>query len=202
MSWLYESRRVDTHRNGPMKLTRLLGRWTLRTPDWTQQSSPYIDTMWRNTLRAVRRRGTPVRRCLALGVGLGGIFMNVRATFPDAEIVGVDWDAELAEIGKNLGIYDFDERVQIVIGDASDVVPALGGEFDLVLADLFVGTNHAPILHDPTFQDVVVQKITPWGVLCVNGYNKHEVFDGWKARMRPEYIVHYRMNDVLVFSKR
>ncbi len=200
MSWLYESRRIITQHNGTLSLKRFLGRWELRSKDLTQQSSPYMDALWRKTLRAAARYDVSVRRCLVLGVGLGGIFQQVRSSYPLAEIVAVDWDRELIELGKTLGIVPVDARMQIITGDVADVVPRLGGVFDLVIIDLFTGKHLAPILYEPSFRDVLMQKVTAGGVVCLNGYLEKKVFEVWKPSALQTQTVRYQMNDILICS--
>ncbi len=160
-----------------------------------------MDALWRKTLRAVTRRQASVRRCLVLGVGFGGIFKEVRSVYPDAEIIGVDWDAELAELGKKLGILHLDTKMGIVLGDAADVVPSLDGVFDLVIVDMFVEQNLAPILYDAAFQDALIKKVAPGGLVCVNGYNKYAVFPSWKSKLHALQMVRYKMNDVWILKK-
>jgi spermidine synthase len=78
------------------------------------------------------------RRVLLLGLGAGSVARIVRALAPRARIVGVEFDREVVAAARrwfDLGAL----RVDVIVGDARQVVARLRGRFDLVLEDVFVG---------------------------------------------------------------
>ena len=202
MSWFYEPpRAVQTKRNGVMRLHRFLGAWKLKGHDGTEQSTPYMDALWRRTLDAAARRRADAARVLLLGVGMGNTFNLILRRFPRAEVVGIDWEPELFILGLELGVFHGDDRASFIEGDAAAIVPGLGGPFDLALIDLFNGHRVADAVSDPALQDAVAAKMAPGALLCVNGYDQPAVFDGWRARLREEAPQRYKANRVAVFRK-
>jgi len=77
------------------------------------------------------------KRILEVGslVGYSTILM-ARELESDAEIFSIEIDEDEAEIAKrNVLEADVRPKVYILIGDASDVIPKIDGEFDLVFLD-------------------------------------------------------------------
>ncbi len=200
MSWFHQSPEpFETKHNGTMKLSRMLGKWTLWGHDGTYQAAPYMDGVWKKTVRLLLRRDLDVRHCLVLGVALGGTFGIVQKAWPDADIVGVDWEPALFELGKKIGIYRPDTRVNFIEGDAAEVVPALEGKFDLIIIDLFNGKKVADVVSDSAFQEAVAAHLAEDGIVAVNCYNQRPVFEGWQKRLGDSSFVRYSANEVGIF---
>src|SRR5687768_440979 len=195
MSWFYEpSRPVATKRNGTMRLSRLFGRWSLKGHDGTEQATPYMDALWRTVLGRVARQKPTVRRCLILGVAMGATFGVVRRDWPEAEVIGIDWEPALFSLGKELGIHREGKGMIFVEGDAAAIAPALQGTFDLVLVDLFNGRPVTDAARDPRLQDAVAAKLEQGGVVCVNYYDQPAVLEGWRSRLGAPETVRYQGN--------
>ncbi len=83
------------------------------------------------------------RRALLLGYGGGTLAALLRARFGQVEIVGVDLEPELAEVGRDrLGLDP--GPVELVQGDAIAYAASCREHFELVAVDLFQG--HEPDL--------------------------------------------------------
>ena len=68
-------------------------------------------------------------------IGYSAIVMG-KELESDAEIVTVEIDKENAEAARrNIEKAGIKPKVQVIVGDASDVLPTLRGEFDLVFLD-------------------------------------------------------------------
>jgi len=77
------------------------------------------------------------KRVLEVGtlIGYSAIIMG-KELESDAEIVTIEIDKEEAEIAKkNIEKAKIKPKVQVIVGDASDIIPSLQGEFDLVFLD-------------------------------------------------------------------
>ncbi len=202
MSWLYEPPKpVRTGRNGTMRLSRSFGVWKLKGHDGTEQATPYMDALWRKVIARVAKDGLAVRRCLVLGVAMGGTFNLVRKRWPDAALVGVDWEPDLFTLGLERGVFRPSADVRFISGDAVEVVPTLEGAFDLVLVDLFFGRKVADAVSDPRLQDAVAARLAPGGVVAVNRYDQPAVLDGWRSRLGEPADVRYEANRIALFRK-
>ena len=92
-------------------------------------------------------------RILDVGTGSGVIALSLAAKFPEAEIHAVDVsDEALALARENAARLGLSERVRFT---KSDLLDALEGDFDLIVANLpYVSTTDRPslsreVLHDP-----------------------------------------------------
>lgn len=78
------------------------------------------------------------RSVLLLGLGAGSVARIVRALAPRARIVGVEFDREVVAAARRW--FELDAlRIEVVIGDAREVVAARRDKFDFVLEDVFIG---------------------------------------------------------------
>lgn len=82
----------------------------------------------------------PARRrsVLLLGLGAGSVARIMRALTPDARILGIEFDPDVVAAARRW--FELDAlRVEVVIGDAREVVARLRDHFDVVLEDVFIG---------------------------------------------------------------
>ena len=79
---------------------------------------------------------------LLLGLAAGSVARALRALDAEAEIVGVDFDAEV--VGAARRHFDLDTlRVEVVVADARGYLRRERRTFDLVVEDLFVGPSRS-----------------------------------------------------------
>ncbi len=200
--WFYQPpRSVETKHNGTMRLSRFFGAWKLMGHDGTEQTTPYMDALWRKVIARVAADGVAVRRCLVLGVALGSTFNQVKGRWADAALVGVDWEPELFKLGLELGVFRPSADVRFIEGDAVAVVPTLEGMFDLVLVDLFNGHKVADAVSDPRLQDAVAARLAPGGAVAVNRYDQPSVLEGWRQRFGEPADVRFQANHIAVFRR-
>lgn len=82
------------------------------------------------------------RRVLLLGLAGGSVAGAVRALEPQAEIVGVEHDAEVVRMARqHLGLDRL--NVELAMGDALDFLRRDRRRFDLIVEDLFVGASRS-----------------------------------------------------------
>lgn len=110
------------------------------------------------------------RRVLILGLGAGSAAQLVRRLAPNAEIVGVEWDAAVVAAARehfNLDALGIDVR----IADAREVLASERKHFDFIVDDVFVGTPRSlrkpdgwphPVL------DRALARLAPGGALAIN----------------------------------
>jgi SAM-dependent methyltransferase len=110
------------------------------------------------------------RSVLLLGLGAGSAARIVRALAPDARIVGVELDADVVAAARRW--FELDAlRVEVVIGDAREVVAQLRGRFDVVMEDVFIGreaTLRKPEGFPLPVLDHAKRLLAPGGVVASN----------------------------------
>jgi spermidine synthase len=106
---------------------------------WYDETTPITGSVWEALaapllLLEIARR----RRILILGLGGGSTARLLRAMAPDALIVGVELDREVIRAARRW--FDLDGlEVEVVHGDAWEVLSNERRRFDLVIEDVFLG---------------------------------------------------------------
>jgi spermidine synthase len=114
------------------------------------------------------------RRVLLLGLGGGSVARLVRALAPEADLVGVELDAEVVRLARahfGLDALDLEVRVE----DARAVLRRETRRFDLVVEDVFVGRGDA--VHKPDWLphpglDLAAGLVAPGGLLVSNALDE------------------------------
>ncbi len=204
---------IPTSHGTDMRLVRVGRKWEIHGNKGDFQSGAYMDGLWKRVLRTLPKR-TPRQadgslapyRVLVLGVAMGGTFGLVLRRWPHARVTGVDWEPDFLSLGRRLGISTEDERVTFLAGDAAKVVPTLTGPFDLILVDLFEGTEDgvrvAQAARDPALQDACVRLLSPAGVLALNHYAEPDAADGWDAHFPFFRRLRFGANLITVYRRR
>jgi spermidine synthase len=105
-----------------------------------------------------------------LMVGLGGGTMPrwLRAHYPEARIVNVEFDPEVVRIAKEYFDFVPDENMEVVIKDARRWLRTTDQRFDLILLDAFHGGYIPFHLTTREFLIMVREHLKPGGAVCAN----------------------------------
>ena len=88
--------------------------------------------------------------CMARGLAEGGRLVTIEANVEQEAV-----------IRKYLGMAGVSDRVELILGDAKQVIPSLKEVFDLVYID-------ADKLSYPTYYEMVVEKLNPGGIILAD----------------------------------
>ena len=84
----------------------------------------------------------PPRNILLLGTGGGSLIHFVRFHYPQCQLTSVDVDAELQELmHQKMLLPEADENLDYVIDDAAHFIKHCDRQFDLILVDIFSGSQ-------------------------------------------------------------
>jgi spermidine synthase len=109
------------------------------------------------------------RRILMLGTAAGSLLHFLRHHYPQAEITTVDIDAELIETLKSRAILPAaDANLTYVIDDARHYIQHCQNSFDLILVDIFDGSQSPGWLLEKTFIDRLHQQLARDGAVAYN----------------------------------
>ena len=201
MGWLFEKRAYHSEKNGLITCRRIFGRWKILVKG-AEQSSTYVTNMWRNAIARTPFR-TPVSRILILGLGGGGGSLSVsRQRFPNALITVVEWDPVMVKIWKDLNFFQADERVTIMLGDASEVVPNLTKTFDLILCDLFFGWDIQGFVAEKPFLLALRRVLSRNGLLVMNFFQQKKMAAAVSACFLPEAAWRFQYNALARFTQK
>src|SRR5690348_7649727 len=119
MSWLHERHIFHSEKNGEITCVRSFGRWSVIVQGYGE-SAPYMVGLWNHFLKKVPGAA---QRILVLGFGAGGNVKQLHRRFPNATITAIEWDPVMVEIAERFHMYPSKWKPQILIGDASSVLP-------------------------------------------------------------------------------
>lgn len=174
MSFFYESKSYQSEKNGTIRCIRLFGKWHV-TVGGIGQTTPYVISMWRKSLRHIPK-GKNIKKVLLLGLGAGGQVKTVYKKFPHAAITAIEWDPVMVDISKKFKFVRPYHHPNIMIGDAIQILPQLKQKFDLILVDIFTGGNPSLSLYDTSFINEIARKLDKSGYLILNVFRKPELF--------------------------
>ncbi len=131
--------------NGDLKVVRSFGLGTYIQAGGLTQSGGIVESIWKSTLKKIKSK--EIEKVLILGLGGGTVAKLTRKYWPGAEVMGIDIDPMMIELGeKYLGLGETD--VKIKIQDAGKPIP---GKFDLVIVDLYQGDKFPKKFEDEKF---------------------------------------------------
>lgn len=102
---------------------------------------------------------TDARRVLEIGTFTGFTALALAAVLPrDGRVITIERDPELAAIARdNIARSRDAPKIELMIGDAREIIPSLDGPFDVVWIDAWKPDY-------PRYYDAVVPKLAPRGV--------------------------------------
>ena len=175
MTWLYESRSIQSEKNGSIFVVRRFGRWKILVNGY-DETSRYMTRILKYLLQPIPREAI-FRRILLLGLGGGGIVPPLLKQYSTAHVTIVEWDPHMIALAQKIGNLPSKHRWKIYEGDASKIVPELTEKFDLIIFDLFKGRSIVPSLLTEAFTSSLAHVLAPGGYLCVNAFSQPEFFD-------------------------
>lgn len=120
--------------NGTLKVVKSLGFGTYIQVNGLTQSGGIVETIWKETLKKIKKE--KIENILILGLGGGTVAKLIKKLFPKSKITGIEIDPLMVELGKKyLGL----SKTKIKIGDAYDFIKTNKELFDLVIVDLYIG---------------------------------------------------------------
>src|SRR4030042_3481181 len=182
---------VDSPVNGEITVVKGLAFGTYIQVEGLTQSGGILKSVWRKPLKKLKNKKTEkLKNCLILGLGGGTVAGLVRELWPagagkptstgkpDVEIIGVDLDPIMVDLGKKyLGLDKY--KVNVVIGDAYQYISQKSKvksqndksklkKHDLILVDLYVGREYPKKFEDEIFLQSIKSQLTGEGIAIFN----------------------------------
>lgn len=167
---------VHSKYNGEITVVRDLTWGTHIKAGGLTQSGGILTKIWQETLKAVLKRKPIIKNCLILGLGGGSVAKLVSDYWVDCQIVGVDIDPKIVELGKKY--FGMDKiKLRVEIGDAYEYVAEDNEKYDLILIDLYCGQTFPKEFEDEYFLKKVKNLLNHDGIAIFNrlyGGNKRQ----------------------------
>lgn len=135
--------------NGNLRVVRSFGLGTYIQANGLTQSGGVVETFWKQTLKKIKKNKPEIKNCLILGLGCGTVAKIIKNLWGDIDIVGVDIDPVMVDLGKK---YFCLEGINIKIQDAT--VP-VSGDFDLIIVDLYQGDRFPKKFEEEKFLKMI-----------------------------------------------
>jgi len=126
--------------NGQIKVVNFLGKPRIIV-NGLIQSGGLAEVIWKKGIKNVAKVFKP-KKVLILGLGGGTVAGLINQFFPKAEIVGVEIDKKIIDLGKTYFNLDNVYNLKIINQDAIYLVNNSyfnNKTFDLILVDLYIG---------------------------------------------------------------
>lgn len=161
----------SSEKNGIIFVSRFFGSVELVVGNCFQ-SGPYIDRLFRKLLRYIPLVHAP-KDILLLGLGGGGAVREIKKRFPKARIVAMEYDPVMVEIARTIYLHAQElNSVEILVGDARELLAASSKKYDVIFVDLFVGSSVSPLLETDLFVKQLASSLGRDGYLAVNFYKQ------------------------------
>lgn len=198
MKWFWERYKRQSNKNEHIEIVRNIGVWEVVVNN-TGQTTRYTNTMWKQALSRQKKSSASVRKALMLGLGAGGQIKQLHNAFPNCEVTVVEYDPEMIAIAKELELYKPFPFPQVIEGDAGEIVPTLKEIYDLILVDLFHGSEPSPLAQDTEFLQTLKKILSPNGTVLINVYEKKEYLEVAKKIFPHSTAWTYRYNHLGAF---
>jgi spermidine synthase len=106
------------------------------TPQKIAQSGTIMERSWDTALKKIKKQ--KIKDVLVLGYGGGSVARCIHKLWPKSKLTGVDIDPIIVKLGKKY-LKQKSNNDEIIISDVFDYEPQ--GLFDLILIDLFIGSE-------------------------------------------------------------
>ena len=142
---------------------------------WREQGFPIAEPEVGDLLEIICSLLKP-RKILEIGTCVGFSSLLMSRTVPDAKIVTIERNPVMIKEAKNsFGLYDTHHRIQLLEGDAANILPSLTDKFELVFLDAAKGQY-------PAFFTEIKQLLSHGGVFI----SDNVLFNGYVAKGAPD----------------
>ncbi len=138
---------------------RKLGRSIYVTTSGLTQSGGLINELWSKTFKKLPRSKLVNKRWLILGLATGTVAKIIAQKYAPHQMVGVEIDPLMLEVGYNYFGLDQIPNLDIVTADANDYVHQTKQKFDWVIVDTYIGEQLPEFVYDQKFLRTV-KKLT------------------------------------------
>ena len=148
---------VTSKFSGEIKVIKSFGDTYIST-GYLTQSGGLVKDVWTPVIKSLSRTyHLEPKTCLILGLAGGTVAKMLSDKFHPREIVGVEIDPIMIDLGKKyLGLGDIPD-LEIIVEDAYLYIKNNESCIDLILVDLYIGDQLPEFVYSPKFIDKILK---------------------------------------------
>jgi len=109
------------------------------------------------------------KKILLLGVGAGSLVHFLRFHFAESHITGIDLDADLLQLAeRDMLLPAADDKLTYVIDNAQDYIENSDEQYDLIVVDIFDGSQTPSWVFSADFTRALQRRLSPRGAVAYN----------------------------------
>lgn len=174
-----------------------MGEWSVVAGN-NGQSNLYLNHMWDHAFNRLPSDLT-VRRILMLGLGTGGTLSVYAKRFPKASLTIIEIDPAMRDLMPRVGSAKRWQKIEVIVGDALEVLPTLQGTYDLVISDMFLGMDVAKAAREATLVENILRLTDRHGAILMNAYREEDALDMFKPSFAESARWVFRLNHIGMF---
>ncbi len=134
----------------------------------------------------------PPEKILLLGVAAGSLVQFLKYYLPESYITAVDYDRELLEIAhQQMLLPEADKQLSYVIQDAQQYIHSCRQQYDLIVVDIFDGSQSPQWTQEKDFTEQLQKCLTACGAVAYNMLiNTEETFNSFYNLLRETFAGH------------
>ena len=199
MKWWWDFQRRTSSKNGEIVVYQRFGCVNIFVNE-CGQSTPYTRSMWKQCFAHLRKRHTPIKHILMLGLCGGSEVATLHRFFAATDVTVIEHDPVMVSLTRELALYKPFAKPEIIEGDAAQIVPTLTQPFDLIVVDMFDGPNPCPVITEDVFIEQLKHLLTPSGLLVVNVYKDAQYLDKLRSHFKTFEPFVFRSNTLGIFQ--
>jgi spermidine synthase len=182
MGKLFSKQTYTSEKNGVITVNKVFGIVSI-VVNGCGQYSDFLTSAWRRLLRQLPTTLKP-ERILMLGLAGGNVVKAIYDKYPQAKLTIIEWDPVMVQITRDFKLVPFDDRIQIKIGDALQVISKINKTFDLIVIDIFHGPEPDPRLSERATISQLLKLLNSTGYILINVYTKQAIISAFERYMR------------------
>lgn len=153
--------------SGEIVVKEQFGKYTLHVQGLIQ-SGGIVEGIWKKPISAISHKPLTISNVLVLGLGGGTVVQLIEAHWPEAKIVGVEIDPEIIKIGEKFFDLEETKTLKTINDDAFKWVGLSNRNFDLIVVDLYIGSEFSEKGMDNKFLQNLKKLLSREGVIIFN----------------------------------
>lgn len=193
-----EKKILESSKNGKIVFRKFFNKKEI-SASGCPQSGSYMARMWRKMLKTIPK-DYKVKNILMLGVGGGSAIKEIYKKYKDAYIVGVEYDEIMMNFAKTFIFFKNKKNIELVLDDAVNFISKTDRKFDIIIIDLFNGSNPPSCCFEMKFIDGLKRVLEKDGYILLNYFMTKSLKDFFDNSFSCYKKTKYLANNLAVYK--